>query len=245
MRRNGWRLLFHEKIDQQLRRLVRARNRASQRAGNANTRLLDATRPGDARNHPRRPRATRVPARENARSTLPALAPSKDWTTLSFVFPLRLAIQGHRLRLGQRPGDATRHREQERPLRGVLPHARTREPARRLGRSGQCLRRDLAHRGVSARPDGSRHYKQNTLGKGYSWERGRPARNGPKARDCSSGQDARAPGRPLSPLPPGEGSGVREEGRRGSPRARSAIPLLHHRRHLLHVRPIDEGRGQS
>ena len=42
MRRNGWRLLFHEEIDQQLLRLVRARNRASQRAGNANTRLLDA-----------------------------------------------------------------------------------------------------------------------------------------------------------------------------------------------------------
>ena len=42
MQRNGWRLLFHEKIDQQLRRLIRARNRAHQRAGNANTKLLDA-----------------------------------------------------------------------------------------------------------------------------------------------------------------------------------------------------------
>ena len=42
MERNGWRLLFHRKIDEQLRRLVRARNRARRRGDNANTRLLDA-----------------------------------------------------------------------------------------------------------------------------------------------------------------------------------------------------------
>ena len=42
MERNGWRLLFHRQIDEQLRRLIRARNRARRRSGNANTKLLDA-----------------------------------------------------------------------------------------------------------------------------------------------------------------------------------------------------------
>ena len=42
MERNGWKLLFHERIDQQLQRLLRARDRAEQRTGNANAKLLDA-----------------------------------------------------------------------------------------------------------------------------------------------------------------------------------------------------------
>ena len=42
MERNGWKLLFHERIDQQLQRLLRACDRAEQRTGNANVKLLDA-----------------------------------------------------------------------------------------------------------------------------------------------------------------------------------------------------------
>ena len=41
MERNGWKLLFHEGIDQQLQRLLRARDRTEQRTGNANAKLLD------------------------------------------------------------------------------------------------------------------------------------------------------------------------------------------------------------
>ena len=42
MQRNGWRLLFHKDLTEQLRRLIRARNRAQRRTGNANAKLLDA-----------------------------------------------------------------------------------------------------------------------------------------------------------------------------------------------------------
>ena len=47
MRRNGWRLLFHHELVEQLRKVRRARDRAERRdserrTSNANTRLFDA-----------------------------------------------------------------------------------------------------------------------------------------------------------------------------------------------------------
>ena len=42
MQRNGWRLLFHKDLSEQLRKLIRARDRAKQRTGTANAKLLDA-----------------------------------------------------------------------------------------------------------------------------------------------------------------------------------------------------------